>query len=701
MPESQEDACPKSELSELLEAMQTSGATDSSGAFTVSSEKAREKLSQFALPNPRLYVRNLIASAVVGGATRIEFRISGAWMRLEYDGEPLAYEQLEGLWGQLLNPANARLYELAVAMNAARSLGPVELSVESWSGAAGCRLDVVGDGLRVSVLEQPGWERAVQGNMVTVREPAFKKPVRWAFGSPELNIVRGLSHFGPALVRLNDRALNREVEIGQSPTSAAWLHLAPDKACLKAQPPRAEWAPDCLVVERKLNPEPFEAVLTLGQQNEGLTFIVNGVAFSRPPIVLGSPFFFGVVVSNGLRKNLSHTDLAEDEHYTELIEQLRAEADLLTIQRMEDPRPIPAQLVPLVLEYAPQIELRLRERGWHEALKALARWVTLTRFLGDLLSDRLWRSMLAELRELGDTAPGKAQERRLVNGLKEAGIAQFKLGQTHLCVRHWERIVEIGESRKAAWLEEEGEVLLALRALCGMAVDPEKCRTPERRAALWRMMGRPGEALEACSCSQSRAEVLLALGQASEAESLLREIPEAEVGARAAETLSDLLAFATPGRRLRRQEAFAWRERALQLRARQFAAFGAFGLEDLAMLARSSMPMYRWIHYRLQASSAQLPDSMAEVFKMLEQGRVLLRKQELGALRIKTALLAAEARFTPAHPFLEVARARAAHLLRERGLWKEADDQLGRGQLIANLQAAWEEQVSDATGSGS
>ena len=60
------------DLDSLLGEMATSGSADSQGAFTISWTRAKEQLAQFALPEPRRYVLNLVASAVASGATFIE-----------------------------------------------------------------------------------------------------------------------------------------------------------------------------------------------------------------------------------------------------------------------------------------------------------------------------------------------------------------------------------------------------------------------------------------------------------------------------------------------------------------------------------------------------------------------------------------------------------------------------------------------------
>jgi hypothetical protein len=141
---------------------------------------------------------------------------------------------------------------------------------------------------------------------------------------------------------------------------------------------------------------------------------------------------------------------------------------------------------------------------------------------------------------------------------------------------------------------------------------------------------------------------------------------------------------------VRRAEALRWKETAARLRSRQLPALGDFLMEDIARLARSTVPFYGWLPYRLKASSTSLPIDLTETATALDKGRQLLSQgNDLGALRLKSTCLAAEAKFAPGHPVLQATRSRAAHMLREFGQWREADDLLARGWLIESLEREW------------
>lgn len=681
------------EIDSLLAQLQTSGKTDSSGVFTVSLERARDKLSKFALPNPRHYVLNLLASAVAGGARSVAVEVDSWRVSFAYDGEPLAYDQLQGLWNALLHPADTTLHELAVALNAARSLAPLELAVESWDGQGGCRLEVEGDNLRLARLAQPPGDGEAPVNRVWVRERVWRSAARWAFGAAEHKVLCAHSHLGPARVVLNGRDLQSEVRVGRSPYAAAWLHLCSgDSSFLQVAIPDSTWAPACLVQGGNglplPSPGPFEAVLALDTPEvssaDGLRLVVNGVEYRRPGSALGWPFACGVVSATGLRKNVSHTDLAEDEAYRELMGALQGVVDLLIVQRMESPQPMPEPLLQPLLEGASALKDRLQSRGLSR--DPVVRWVKEANFLRDLSSVPRWRSLTQELQAMGDARAAEAMESRLADALTRAATAAFSSAQLHLAATLQAQLVDLGTIRQAAWKEAETERLLALRALCGLSVEQYEPCGPGLRATLLRLLGRPEEALPFCAGPQTRAETLMALGRFEEAETLLRQILAQGECLLAVEALADVLSLAGDGGATdRRREGFRWRERASGLRIEQHPAFGVFLSEDLALAARATLPLHGWLPYRVRASAALVPESLRDICSDFERGRKVLRTQGLGAVSLKSALLAAELKFGLPHAFLDVARARAAHIMRAAGHWREADDVLARGHLIRGL----------------
>lgn len=62
---------------------------------------------------------------------------------------------------------------------------------------------------------------------------------------------------------------------------------------------------------------------------EGLLLISRGVTFRRSNLVLGNPLACAVVTADHLEKNLSQTDLVENEDYHQLIQQVQSQVECL------------------------------------------------------------------------------------------------------------------------------------------------------------------------------------------------------------------------------------------------------------------------------------------------------------------------------------------------------------------------------------
>lgn len=681
------------ELRQFIEHWQSTGTTDSSGVFTISTERAQEKLSQFALPHPRLYVLNLVASAVSGGARGIELTFRPGHTVMRYDGKALSLQELSGLWNLLLHPEQPTGHELAVGLNAARALSPVELYVESRGADGGYRLDVEGDLLRVVPLPPDELAPSLP-HCVGVKESSWRRPWLWVVGIPERVFVRKKASWAPLQLTVDGARLPNSVEVGDSPKCAAWLRLGSGEVRLNAVRPEPSWAPYCVNFEPKLAETFQDGVLALSlpqeAKAEGLTLVVNGIVFTRPQELLGCPLASGVVVANALRKNLSHDDLTEDETYRELVEALQRRTDELVVNRLESPLPLPPELVQPLLAWAPQLNERLRAQGLTSLRAVLRRWRKEARFLGDLLSLPLWTAILAEWRGLAGTPAGRALQQRLIQSLGEGGRDYLQAGQPHKAVHCWERLEELAEETAAPWRERVRDELQILRALCGMSVEPEQACWPEVRAALWRAQGEFERALSRPAEPLAQAEMELAMGEFESAEERLRALlAEGRESCQAAEALADLLAFARPQREATLAEAFFWKERAHLRRLRECPSGELFLLQELAETARSWAPFARWLQYRVKVAGSNGHPSLEQLSTALTEAKTRLSQNALGALGIKAALLSSETLFGPDHPMVKAARVRACRYLRQAGEWKEADQLLARGQLLSLLGRAW------------
>lgn len=112
----------------LVGRLAAEGELEEAGGFSIDPEKAREKMRQFQLPDPRRYVLLLVQAAVHQGAQRIRFQIDTADMQMMFDGAPFSRTDIDelyvALFGNRADPRTRARQELAVALNAAMALNP-------------------------------------------------------------------------------------------------------------------------------------------------------------------------------------------------------------------------------------------------------------------------------------------------------------------------------------------------------------------------------------------------------------------------------------------------------------------------------------------------------------------------------------------------------------------------------------------------
>lgn len=143
-------------VDDLIGALAEDGEIEALGAFSLDADKAREKMRQFQLSDPRRYVLLLVAAAAEKGATRVDFEIDTDDMRARWDGTPLDREDLEELYismfGDRSNPRLRARQELAVALNAAMALTPRFIRLTSAGE----------DGQGVSLRMRPGKDDEIE-----------------------------------------------------------------------------------------------------------------------------------------------------------------------------------------------------------------------------------------------------------------------------------------------------------------------------------------------------------------------------------------------------------------------------------------------------------------------------------------------------------------------------------------------------------
>ena len=279
---------------------------------------------------------------------------------------------------------------------------------------------------------------------------------RWWGQLPEHAALARTAAHAPLRVEVNGHPISHSVTLGKlSATCVAWIHLVQELPRLVVEVPERQWSPMSLVLQQRPSPGAFEAVLCLDVPSvaidQGLLILLNGVAFRRPSWVFDLPFASAVVLTGDLGKNLSHTDIAEDERYRAMLSHLNKQADDLLISRLDDTRGLGPEFDAGSEVWAVELCARLRERELEVSAAKVDRWLKERQFARDLENPDLWGILRAELESLPDDSAGKKLETRLTRALSEAGRAFFEAGKTLRCCRLWVRLVDLGQLREAKW----------------------------------------------------------------------------------------------------------------------------------------------------------------------------------------------------------------------------------------------------------
>ncbi|MCA9791492.1 MAG: hypothetical protein KC910_06840 [Candidatus Eremiobacteraeota bacterium] len=322
------------EFEDMLEGLYSQGRFDSSGTFTLSSERALEKLGSFRLANPSHYILNLVGASVGAGADRIDLDWSPFETRLRARGAVFSQSILADVFHYTLSspntPAEHALQELAIGLRGAQNLPLRWLTVESWNHDQGHRLWL---GLSEPHVERLPGPLAEPHTLITI---AYKRrPLLW--------FKRCLDESEREAVR--ERCLGFELDL--------WIDGQPLPYHSPVEEPLAmhQWSGGYVALGRNRQ---------LGRgANSELIVMVRGLAFRRP-LKLGIGDVEALVRRDDLHKDLSQTGLVEDERYLEVLSLVNRTAHELKLHLVEHGNlPDDASHRPLLR----QVARSLRTRG--------------------------------------------------------------------------------------------------------------------------------------------------------------------------------------------------------------------------------------------------------------------------------------------------------------------------------------------------
>ncbi len=125
-------------IDEVIKRSRARGGFTKKGAFTLSSDKARQKVSEFALPNPFYYCLELVQSAVALRATYMDITTDSASFILSIANASYSRREIEHLFDYLFSTEHddrsRALRQLAVGIAASLALTKSRVVIESGDG---------------------------------------------------------------------------------------------------------------------------------------------------------------------------------------------------------------------------------------------------------------------------------------------------------------------------------------------------------------------------------------------------------------------------------------------------------------------------------------------------------------------------------------------------------------------------------------
>jgi hypothetical protein len=362
-----------------------SGTVISKGRFRVDRKRALDKIERFQLEDPRRYVLELLAAAVCGGASRVDFTNDSDDFVVQFDAPRLTGEELDGLLDHLFGkpPTDraAMRQHLAVAVLGALGLSPRWVHVDSGDDELSLRVTVDDPVDTQHVPLSP----PVSGVRVHVRERTdlhrIGEAMRLMFAEPEeTQLIRGAAIWYPLPLTVNG------APVETAPEPEGWL---------------LRWSGRHRGRRGRL-------WLLPGDEPGRIDLVRNGIVVGHHVVDLGRHRIVGCVDVSDLRLNASRSALVADKTHAKALEEIDALVGRLLVKGLADldpvqteevltwrsgGRPRRASRLELLCELAKVVVPRLAAKGWK-----LGSWGG-RKLLVDI-RERRWS--VAELRERAD-----------------------------------------------------------------------------------------------------------------------------------------------------------------------------------------------------------------------------------------------------------------------------------------------------------
>lgn len=306
------------ELRGFLAQLESVGTNDSQGSFTLSPQTAAKAMRRFQLPDPHMYLLQMVAAATVGKAEHLAIETEKRRLVFYFEGMEIKEEELRVLDTFLFPAVDAppHLIELAVGIEAALNFAE-EVRVESYSSDGGYRLVI--NSKSVSLEPADARNSRASHSRVIVQKKRDLSLFRASKPHPELEWLEACRHARLALVVEGKPHLTDPMPQVPSET-ILWIKIVLEGDPMKVAQPSvsSQSFPAFMTIE---HPEIFGYLALVGRESantHGLLFVHRGLVVHRPLSDLGLQVVCGVLHCDSLKKDISHTNFVEDRRFEEL-----------------------------------------------------------------------------------------------------------------------------------------------------------------------------------------------------------------------------------------------------------------------------------------------------------------------------------------------------------------------------------------------
>lgn len=313
----------------LIDALTAEGQVTSHGDFTLDMLKARDKLREYQLLSPHLYVLELIGAAVNGGASAVDVDTGlGTISFVMRDVQPYSKTELAHLYSNLFLPQEDaslhRLRQLAIGLNSSLALNPRLVQVRSQSPNGQVRMELT--------TTEEGIEKDDQTDGSCITTVTVHDGVNWhtikrlvPVFDDELAFIRGRCRHAHIPIRINKTAINRPVRM-----EPCLAQVTVERYGVQATLAIASSLPVGLkpYIEEKDRYGSLMWVtgVPLGTplDDAKIVFMVAGIMLTEKRVALHPDMPVKVLCSApGLVKNASQNDIVENARFQQVVDIMR------------------------------------------------------------------------------------------------------------------------------------------------------------------------------------------------------------------------------------------------------------------------------------------------------------------------------------------------------------------------------------------